>query len=427
MNKGDEVFAKCAWRLIPFIALLYAVNLLDRNNVAFAALSMNQDLGFSSTVFGLGAGIFFIGFVLFQVPSSLVLERVGARRWIFFILVIWGTLSAACAAVQGPVSFYVLRFFLGVAEAGFFPGMILYLSYWFPKNQRARLTATFMIAVPLAKVFGGPLSGLILEMGEIGGLAGWRWLFLIEGVPAIFLGFAVFKFLPNGPQDASWLATDEKRTIAARLAAEDTTEHREFWPAMRDPRVYALALVEFCLLFCNNSLTLWLPQMIQAMGFSNFANGFLVALPSLIGAAAMILWGRSSDRRDERVWHVALAVLLAALGLAMASVGQSYLVILIGLMCAVVGLTAAFGPFYSLPTSFLAGPAAAGGIALIYSVGSFGGFLGTVLIGVLKDQTGGYAASMAVFSFGLVLAALVVLALGRAMATQAAMARAKPT
>jgi ACS family tartrate transporter-like MFS transporter len=302
---------------------------------------------------------------------------------------------------------------LGVAEAGFFPGMILYLSFWFPKNYRAQLTAAFMIAVPLAKVFGGPVSGVILDMDDIGGFAGWRWLFFLEGVPAILLGLAVFRFLPDGPNDAAWLAADEKRTIAARLAAEDTTEHRKFWPALRDPRLYALCLVEFLLLSCNNSMTLWLPQIVQGMGYSNVATGFLVALPSLIGAAAMILWGRSSDKRGERVWHIALAALVAAFGLAVASVGLIDVVVLLGLMCAVVGLTACWGPLYTLPVSFLTGPAAAGGIALIYAVGSLGGFLGTFLIGVLKDQTGGYGVSMAVFCLGLILAALVVLSLGR--------------
>src|SRR6185503_2079865 len=238
----DKVFAKCAWRLIPLMGLLYAVNLLDRINVGFAALTMNTDLGFSPTVFGFGAGIFSIGFLVFQVPSTIMLERIGPRRWIAIILTAWGALSAAGALVQGPLSFYFVRFFLGVAEAGFFPGMILYMSYWFPRAYRARLIATFMIAVPISRIFGGPLSSIILQLDGVSGLDGWRWLFLIEGSPTCLLALAVLKFLPDGPAQASWLSGDEKAMIATRLAAEDIPVQRDVWITLRDPRVLALGL-----------------------------------------------------------------------------------------------------------------------------------------------------------------------------------------
>jgi ACS family tartrate transporter-like MFS transporter len=273
---------------------------------------MNRDLGFSPTVFGFGAGIFFIGYFLFHVPASVILARVGARRGVFCILAAWGAISASCALVEGPASFYILRFLLGVAEAGFFPGMIFYLTLWFPLAYRARFIASFAAAIPLSNIIGGPLSGLILGMDGVLMLHGWQWLFLIEGLPAVLLAGAVLKFLPDGPAQASWLSSDEKQTIATRLAAENPAEHSNLWPALRDPRVLALglALSGFgCGLY---GITLWLPQIVQEMGFSNRTTGFIVALPYLAGLAAMVLCGRSSDASGERIWHIALPLLFAA-------------------------------------------------------------------------------------------------------------------
>ena len=417
----EKVFAKCAWRLIPLMGLLYAVNLLDRINVGFAALTMNADLGFSPTVFGFGAGIFSIGFLVFQVPSTIMLERIGPRRWIAIILTAWGALSAAGALVQGPMSFYVVRFLLGVAEAGFFPGMILYMSYWFPRAYRARLIATFMIAVPVSRIFGGPLSSIILQMDGVSGLDGWRWLFLIEGSPACLLALAVLKFLPDGPAQASWLSPDEKATIAARLAAEDIPVQRDIWITLRDPRVLALGLVIFGTSLGSDGLSLWLPLIVQGMGVSNFANGFVVALPSIAGACAMLLWARSSDRRSERVWHVALAELFAASGFVLAAFAPSDPLMFLGLIFAIVGINAAYGPFYTLPSTFLGGPAAAGGIALIYSIGNLGSFAGPMILGISSQETGDYSASMLVFSFFLIVAATTVLLLGRTHQIRAAL------
>jgi ACS family tartrate transporter-like MFS transporter len=419
----DRVFAKCAFRLIPLMGLLYAINLIDRINVGFAALTMNADLGFSPVVFSFGAGIFSIGFLVFQVPSSIMLERVGARRWIALILMAWGSLSAAGALVQGPLSFYFVRFFLGVAEAGFFPGMILYLSLWFPRAYRARLIATFMIAVPVSRIVGAPLSSVILEMDGIANLDGWRWLFIIEGLPACLLAFVVLKLLPDGPANASWLTREEKATIATRLAAENAPVHREFWPALRDPRVWALGLVIFGTSLGTDGLSGWLPLIVQSMGFSNFANGFVVAMPSIAGACAMLLWARSSDKRGERVWHVALAEVFAAAGFLIAGIAglaSADSLVLMGLVLAVIGINAAYGPFYSLPSTFLAGPAAAGGIALIYSIGNLGGFAGPMIIGVAIEETGNYSAAMLVFSVFLIVAATTVVLLGRTAGIRAA-------
>jgi ACS family tartrate transporter-like MFS transporter len=419
-----RVFAKCAWRLIPFMGLLYLANYIDRVNAGFAALTMNKDLGFSPAIFGFGAGIFFIGYLLFQVPANAILGRVGARRWMFCILATWGAISASTAFVQGPASFYALRFLLGVAEAGFFPGMIFYLTLWFPQAYRARFAASFLCAIPLSGIIGGPLSGLILGIDGAAGLHGWQWLFLIEGLPASLLAFAVLKLLPDGPAHAAWLDGAEKNAIAARLAAEDFVGDRDLWRALRDPRLLALALAGFAQGCALYGTTLWLPQIVQAVGFSNLATGFVVALPYVASMGAMILWGRSSDRRGERIWHIALGWLLAALGFLGASLAQSEIIELLALTLAMAGVLAVISPYFALPSSFLRGPAAAGGIALINMIVSLGGFVGPTLIGVLRQETGGYAAGMAALAVGLLVSALIVLAVGRAMAPRATVSRA---
>ena len=416
MNE-DRVFAKCAWRLIPFLMLLFVVNFVDRLNVGFAALTMNRDLGFTPSVYGFGAGVFFAGYALFQVPANLILVRLGARLWIFCILAMWGLISASTAFVQRPTDFYALRFLLGVAEAGFFPGIIFYLTLWFPQSYRSRFTARFSSAIPLSGIIGGPLSSTILTTTDgVAGLHGWQWLFLIEGVPAFLLAFAVLALLPNGPHSAAWLSRREKDLIVSRLAGEALVEHRNLWRALCDPRVFALAIVGgFGIGTGLYGTTLWLPQMVQSMGFSNLTTGFIVALPYGASMIAMNLWGRSSDRKSERIWHVALPLLLAAAAFAGASVTQNYLLTLGALTLALVGILSIYGPFFSLPSSFLTGTAAAGGIAMINGLASLGSFMGPTVIGVLKERTGGYAAAMAVLAVGLVVAAVIVLALGRAL------------
>jgi ACS family tartrate transporter-like MFS transporter len=413
----DDVFARCARRLIPFIFVLYLVNFIDRVNVGFAALTMNADLGFSPAIFGLGGGVFFLGYSLFQVPANLILEKIGARRWIFCILLLWGAISASNAFVQGPASFYAVRVLLGLAEAGFFPGMVLYLTYWFPKAYRARLVANFMVAIPFANIIGGPVSSLILGMDGIANLQGWQWLFLIEGMPACVLAFSVLVWLPSGPQDAAWLTDEDKHAIAVRLASEDTSQHRAFLPTLLDYRLYALGVVYLGYATGYYGVQLWLPQIVQAMGFSNLATGFLVALPFIAAMVAMVLWGRSSDRTGERIWHVALPALAATVGLLVASAVSSNLVVFLALSVVLVSLMCFQGPFWTLPPAFLGGTAAAGGIAFINTIGTgAGGFLGPYVTGVFREATGDYAAAMAALAVGPALTAIIALALGRGMA-----------
>lgn len=414
---AEQVFAKCAWRLIPFMGLLYLVNYIDRTNAGFAALTMNEDLGFSSVVYGFGAGIFFIGYSLFQVPANVMLERVGARRWIFSIMAAWGLLAAANALVQTPISFYVVRFFLGVAEAGFTPGMFLYLTYWFPRSYLARVTAQFLIALPLSFVIGGPLSSIILAMDGILGLHGWQWLFLVEGSPAFLIAFAVLKFLPDSPQHASWLTDAEKESIAACQAAEDPDGRPEFWPALRDPRLIALGIANFAFSVAAYGIYLWLPQIVRAMGFSNAATGFVVALCFVAAIPALFLCGRSSSNRGERIWHAALPWLITASCLAIASFADSNVIVLAALAVGLASNFAAFGAFFSLPATFLRGTAAAGGLGLFCTFGNIGGFFGPTLTGMLVQGSGNYRTGFAADAVGFALAALIVIAVGRALAS----------
>jgi ACS family tartrate transporter-like MFS transporter len=416
-----QLLTKCAWRLIPFMGLLYLVNYLDRVNAGFAALTMNKDLGFSASIFGLGAGIFFAGYLLFQIPSNLILERVGARVAVCCMMAAWGAISAATAFVHTPFAFYVLRFSLGVAEAGFFPGMIFYLTLWFPRAYRGQFTAAFTCAIPLSGILGGPLSSLVLQMNGLLGLYGWQWLFLIEGLPACVLAFAVLKLLPDRPATAAWLSAAEKNAIASQLTDQPAAESRDFWTALRDARVIAIALAGFGRGAALYGATLWLPLIVQAMGFSNLLVGFIVPIPYLASVVAIVLWGYSSDRSGDLVWHVTLPTLLAAAGFAGASIFAGNILVLASLSFAMVGLLAAASPHFVLASSFLRDKAAAGSIALLNSGTSLGGFVGPLLVGVLKEQTGTYASAMAVLALGLLLSALIILALGRVV-TRAAVA-----
>jgi ACS family tartrate transporter-like MFS transporter len=412
----DQIFAKCARRLLPFIMLLYVVNYIDRVNVGFAALTMNKDLGLSPAVFGFGAGIFFLGYMLFQVPANLMLEKIGARRWMFIILGVWGLISASNAFMRGPYSYYALRLLLGVAEAGFFPGMLLYMTYWFPHRWRGRFVGWFMAAIPLSNIIGGPISTSILGLDGVGGLHGWQWMFILEGLPATAFAFLALKFLPDRPASAPFLSDEEKRIVAARLTADESSEYRAFWPALADPRVLALGVVLLGNQIGLYGVQLWLPQIVQGMGISNFANGFVVALCFIASMVAMIWWARHSDATGERIWHVAIPLLTAAFGLAVAAVAQSNLLILIALAVSLVGILGYNGPFFSLPSTFLAGTAAAGGIGFVNTIGSLGRFIGPWGVGVLKEQSGGYASAMAAMGTALLISATIVLVMGRKMA-----------
>jgi ACS family tartrate transporter-like MFS transporter len=421
----DAIFRKCAWRLVPLILLLYLANRIDRVNVGFAALTMNMDLGFSPSVFGFGAGVFFLSYAPFQVPANLILQRVGARRWVFLITLAWGAISAATAFVHTPAGFYAVRFLLGLAEAGFFPGVIFYLTLWFPHVYRARLIAAFFTASPLAPIIAGPLSSVILQMDGFAGLYGWQWLFVIEALPSFVLAFAAMKFLPDNPARAPFLSEAEKASVLARLTTEESGRQHDLWRALRDPRVLVCGLIYLGFELGNAGIVFWLPQIVQGMGFSNFATGFVVVLPNLAAVAAMLLWSRSSDAKGERIWHLAAAFALGAAGFVLAGLAPSDAIVFAGLTLAWLGLQSAFAVLFSLPSAFLSGTAAAGGIALVSSIGITGGFFGPTIMGLLKQYTGGYSAGMMVLALGSLMSLSLVLALGRAMAPRAVALPAK--
>jgi len=419
VEPGEQVFAKCAGRLIPFLMLLYFFNYLDRVNVGFAALTMNRDLGFSPSVYGLAASVFFVSYAMFQIPATMFLERIGARRAVAIIMAAWGTVSAATALVNAPAGFYAARFLLGVAEAGFFPGIILYLTFWFPREYRARFTAIFMTAIPLSSTFGGPLSGYILGLDGAGGLRGWQWLFLIEGLPVCALALAVLKFLPDGPAQAAFLSEAEKETVARRLAAERPAAPASPWPGLYDPRVVLLGLAGTGVNAAIFGNQLWLPQIVKALGYSNLTTGFIISLPYMLGIPIMLLVARSSDRRGERVWHTAMSLLVAASGFVVAAAATNPFVVIAGLAAVVFGLVGTYGPYYSLASSFFAGPAAPGAIALVNLMCTgLGGFLGPNIVGLLKQGTGGYAAGMLALSACLVISVIILLVVGRVIAAR---------
>jgi MFS transporter, ACS family, tartrate transporter len=418
-----RVLRKVTLRIVPFIMLLYFVAFIDRVNIGFAALTMNKDIGLSPAVFGFGAGIFFWGYFLFEVPSNLALDRFGARLWIARVMISWGVVSGAMAFVQGPMSFYSLRFLLGVAEAGFFPGIILYLSYWFPARQRAAVTALFMAAAPLSTVLGSPVSGALLEMDGLLGLRGWQWLFLVEAVPAVLLGFIVLAYMTDRPEQARWLDDEERnwlmRTMNAEVASKAAVAGHSIWHGLADIRVLALALVYFGTSAGLYTLGVWAPQIIKQFGLSSLEVGFLNAVPPSTAVVVMIWWARHSDRTSERTWHVVLACVLSAIGLALAGMASSVAAVLAALALVNVGISSSKPPLWSMPTMFLSGSAAAAGIATINSIGNLGGFVGPAMIGWIKDQTGSFAGGLYFVGALLVLSAVLTLLLSRSQPAKA--------
>ncbi len=409
----QRVLRKITWRIIPFIMLLYFIAFLDRVNIGFAALTMNDDLGFSPTVFGLGAGIFFLGYFLFEVPSNLILHKVGARIWIARVMITWGLVSGAMAFVQGTTSFYTLRFLLGVAEAGFFPGIILYLSYWFPAQKRAQVTAIFMAAAPISTALGSPISAALLEMHGMMGFAGWQWMFVLEAVPAVILGVVVLFWLTDRPEKAKWLSEEERGWLIATLqreqAAKQATAQHSVWKGLLDKRVLALSLVYFGTSAGLYTLGIWSPQIIKTLGVSSMTVGLLNAIPAVLAVAAMVLWARHSDRTGERSWHVIAACIVAAAGLFMAGSTASIVGVILALTIVNCGISASKPPLWSMPTLFLSGSAAAAGIATINSLGNLGGFVGPFMIGLIKQQTGSYSWGLWFVAGLLILSSLVVL------------------
>lgn len=418
MAAAPDPLRKVRRRLIPFLFLLYIVAYLDRINVSFAALQMNQDLAFSSAVYGFGAGIFFISYVLFEVPSNLILERVGVRIWISRIMITWGIASSAMMFVQGPWSFYALRFLLGAAEAGFFPGIILYLTRWFPADDRARAIALFMTATALAGVIGGPVSGALLALDGAGGLRGWQWLFLLEGLPAIVLGVVVFMWLPERPSDAKWLDPAEREWLTGRLSAEaaavDPSTHATFGRALRSGRLWLLAGLYFTIIISFYGVSFWLPQILQSLsGMSDLRVTFLSALPYLVAAIGMVVIARRSDRTGQRAGLVAASALVAVCGFAAAALVTSPTASLIALSVAALGTWGTLGPFWTMPAAFLRGAAAAGGIAAINSVGNIGGFVGPYAVGYVRQATGDFAAGLWVMAGSMAVAAALAGVVGR--------------
>jgi ACS family tartrate transporter-like MFS transporter len=425
-----SAIAKAGRRLLPFLCLCYAVNFLDRVNVGFAALAMNDDLGFSPSVFGVGAGIFFAGYILFEVPSNLAMQKFGARIWIARIMISWGLVAIAMAFVTGERSFYAIRFLLGVAEAGFFPGIILYLTYWFPARERARIVALFMAAVPLATMVGGPVSGALLELHGLLGLKGWHWLFIVEGLPAVILGVIAFKFLDDRPEHARWLSQEERTALASTLAAEARatreTGYAELGQALTRPRVLVLGFLYFCIVIGFYGVSFWMPQVIQTYGQTPLQIGFLTAIPFFFAAVAMVAWGAHSDRTGERIWHVALPLLIAGLAFAWSVSTLPLWLIMLALTLATAATYAAIGTFWSLPTSILTGTGAAAGLALINSLGNAGGLVGQPVIGMIKQATGSFTAALLLLAGALVLGAVVVLLFGYAQRARTATPDAVP-
>jgi len=390
---------RMTFRLIPFMFVLYIVAYLDRVNVGFAALQMNAELQLSPAAFGLGSGIFFIGYFLFEIPSNLILHKIGARLWIARIMISWGVIASAMMFVAGAKSFYAFRFLLGFAEAGFFPGMILYLTYWFPRRYMARNVALFMTATPLAGVIGGPVSGALLEMHGMGGLSGWQWLFLLEGIPAVLLGMAVLYYLPERPEKSAWLPQEEKDWVRERLAREEQEKAggraQGLLQAVRSGRVWVLCLIYFTLVVGMYGIALWMPLILKSItGFGNFLVGVLSLVPYLAAAVFMVIVGFSSDRTGERRLHMAGALALASVGFLISVVTGSPVGSVACLVIAAAGIWGALGPFWAFAGSFLSGTGAAGGFALINSIGNLGGFMGPSLMGFFRNATGSYATGM---------------------------------
>jgi ACS family tartrate transporter-like MFS transporter len=419
-----RTIARVSARLVPFLIVCYFVAYLDRVNVGFAALTMNKDLGLSATEFGLGAGVFFLAYFVFEVPSNLLLERFGARKWIARIMFSWGILSGLMAAIPALAAatgfgtttvFYTVRILLGAAEAGFFPGIIFYLTLWFPAVYRARVIGYFMAAIPLSSVIGAPVSGMLLNLHGAAGLAGWQWLFVIEAAPALLLAVAVFFYLTDRPSDARWLSPEERAWLTERLAAERRVREsvRDFsvLQALGDTRVLLLACVYFGVVASNYGLSFFLPQIVRDFGLSFTMTGVVTAVPYVIGAAGMVYWGRKSDRMRERKEHVGLAALVAAAGIAASTMIGDPTGKMIALSCAGFGIFAALPVFWTLPTAFLSGAAAAGGIAVINSVGNLAGFVGPYVMGSIKDNTGTFTIGLLAIAGLAVIAMLIALSL----------------
>jgi MFS transporter, ACS family, tartrate transporter len=408
-----RVFAKIGWRLMPILILAYVFNYLDRNNVGFAGLTMNQAIGLTATQFGFGAGVFFVGYCLLEIPSNIALYRVGARRWLSRIMISWGLASAATSLAVGPNSFYGLRLLLGVAEAGFFPGVAFYLGTWFPSQYRTRMIAWFMVAIPVSSVIGGPISGWLLGLDGLGGLQGWQWMFLLEGLPVVFIGLALLWVLADRPEDVTWLTDDERRIVRERLAAEQRPrELRHFSAAVRDVRVILLALVQFGFLVGSYAIGIFLPLILKEGQLTDVQIGFVSSGCYLVAVIGMILWAAHVDRGASKVVNLAVACLVAACGFFGAILFEkNFVVSVIWMAVALTGVNGARAIFWTIPPRFLSGMAAAGGLAFINSIGTTGGFVGPYVFGFLTDRTGSFSAGLYAMTGFLVFASILAFSL----------------
>ncbi len=409
---------RVSWRLMPFLLLAYLICYIDRVNVGFAALQMNKAVGIDPKLYGLGAGIFFIGYFFLEVPSNLALERFGARTWIARIMITWGMVSGAFALIGGPISFLVLRFLLGAAEAGFFPGVILYITYWYPRHYRAIIVGIFMVAIPVAGLIGSPLSGGILYMNGLLGLGGWQWVFILEAVPAILLGFAAFIWLTDRPEHATWLTAEQQRWLVTTLAAErrhtPRIQHESVWRVLSNRYVLIMALVYAGAAGASSSLALWMPQLVKSFGLTNWETGLVNAVPFGIAAVLMILWGRNSDRTGERVWHNALPLGWMALAMLATFFAMHSLWAIIPLLTLIAaGTYASKGPFWALSSEWLGAASAAAGLAQINALGNLSGFVFNYLIGWIQSETGSFPLALMPIAVVSAIGTVCVLVIGR--------------
>jgi len=417
-ERQRQIILKVSWRLMPLIVICYLINYIDRTNVSFAALTMNKDLGLSAYLYGLGAGIFFFGYAAFEVPSNIVLQRVGARLWIARIMITWGIISGLMAVATGPVSFLVLRFLLGVAEAGFFPGMIYYLTLWFPAAVRARSISILYIAIPASNMIASIVSGAILGLDGTLGLKGWQWVFIIEAIPAVLLAFVVLRLLTDRPAVADWLSREERDWLESELQAErsrvESSGRLTMLQALFDWRVLVLSAIYLTCVTASYGVVFFLPQIVKGLGLSNLTTGFVTAIPYAVGTIGLVLWGYSSDRLKERRWHLIISTALAALGLFLAGLaGQSFWAV--GAMCLFMfGVYGSRPTFWPLPSVFLTGGAAAVGMALINSIGNLGGYFGPQIVGYIKDTTKSFDMALYFLAASALLSAVIAFLATRA-------------
>jgi len=413
-----QTVRRVVWRILPFLILCYLIAIIDRGNIGMASLQMNEDLGLSKAVFGLASSLFFVGYFLFEVPSNLAMQKIGAKIWISRIMVSWGVVSVCTAFVESSEMLYLLRFLLGAAEAGFFPGVILYLTYWIPAKYRARVIATFMVAIPAANFIGSPISGAILSLDGWYGMRGWHWLFILEGIPAVLLGIAAFFVLSNRPDSASWLSAEQRSWLSSTLAAENAQRkaigHISLWQLLRHKHIWVMALIYAGASAAGSTLSVWSPQLLKSFGLDNFTTGLVNAIPYGLASVLMIVWGRSSDRTGERRWHTALTLFLIAGGLLSAFISQSLTGSVVILSLVLIGAYSMKGPFWALASGWLSSSTAAAGLAAIGAVANLiGGGLMVNVYGMINQATGSHTLAMVPLALLCAAGGIAVLMMGR--------------